>query len=92
MELENGYNTIVGDAGSHLSGGERQRISIARAMMKDSKIVILDEATAYTDPENEAVIQKSLSEFNYARSFNKKKKLTKKVTKQATKQAKKIPS
>ena len=62
MELENGYNTIVGDAGSHLSGGERQRISIARAMMKDSKIVILDEATAYTDPENEAVIQKSLSE------------------------------
>jgi len=62
MGLENGYNTIVGDAGSHLSGGERQRISIARAMMKDSKIVILDEATAYTDPENESVIQKSISE------------------------------
>ncbi len=61
MGLENGYNTIVGDAGSHLSGGERQRISIARAMMKDSKIVILDEATAYTDPESEAVIQKSIS-------------------------------
>ena len=61
MNLENGYNTIVGDSGSHLSGGERQRISIARAMMKDSKIVILDEATAYTDPENEAIIQKSLS-------------------------------
>ena len=61
MNLENGYDTIVGDAGSHLSGGERQRISIARAMMKDSKIVILDEATAYTDPENEAIIQKSLS-------------------------------
>jgi ATP-binding cassette subfamily B protein len=61
MNLENGYNTIVGDSGSHLSGGERQRISIARALMKDSKIVILDEATAYTDPENEAIIQKSLS-------------------------------
>jgi len=61
MNLENGYNTIVGDSGSHLSGGERQRISIARAMMKNSKIVILDEATAYTDPENEAIIQKSLS-------------------------------
>ena len=61
MNLENGYDTIVGDAGSHLSGGERQRISIARAMMKNSKIVILDEATAYTDPENEAIIQKSIS-------------------------------
>ncbi|MCR5457153.1 MAG: ABC transporter ATP-binding protein/permease [Clostridiales bacterium] len=61
MNLENGYDTIVGDAGSHISGGERQRISIARAMMKDSKIVILDEATAYTDPENEAIIQKALS-------------------------------
>ena len=61
INLENGYDTIVGDSGSHLSGGERQRISIARAMMKDSKIVILDEATAYTDPENEAIIQKSLS-------------------------------
>lgn len=59
--LEHGYDTIVGDSGSHLSGGERQRISIARAMMKNSKIVILDEATAYTDPENEAFIQKSLS-------------------------------
>ncbi len=61
MNLENGYNTIVGDSGSHLSGGERQRISIARAMMKNSKIVILDEATAYTDPENEAIIQRSLA-------------------------------
>ena len=61
MNLENGYKTVVGDSGSHLSGGERQRISIARAMMKNSKIVILDEATAYTDPENEAIIQKSLS-------------------------------
>ena len=62
MNLENGYDTVVGDSGSHLSGGERQRICIARAMMKNSKIVILDEATAYTDPENESIIQKSLAE------------------------------
>lgn len=61
MRLENGYDTIVGGAGGHLSGGERQRISIARAMLKDAPIVILDEATAYTDPENEAVIQSSVA-------------------------------
>lgn len=61
MSLENGYDTIVGGAGGHLSGGERQRISIARAMLKDAPIVILDEATAYTDPENEAVIQSSVA-------------------------------
>lgn len=61
INLEDGYNTIVGDSGSHLSGGERQRISIARAMMKDSKIVILDEATAYTDPENETLMQQAIS-------------------------------
>lgn len=62
MELENGFDTMVGGSGTHLSGGERQRISIARAMMKNAPILILDEATAYTDPENEAVIQKSVSE------------------------------
>jgi ATP-binding cassette subfamily B protein len=61
MGLENGYDTVVGTAGGHLSGGERQRISIARAMLKAAPIVILDEATAYTDPENEAVIQRSVS-------------------------------
>ncbi|MBR1597735.1 MAG: ABC transporter ATP-binding protein [Lachnospiraceae bacterium] len=61
MSLENGYDTVVGDAGGHLSGGERQRISIARAVLKDAPIVILDEATAYTDPENEALIQRSLA-------------------------------
>ncbi len=49
----------VGGGGGHLSGGERQRIAIARAMLKDAPIVILDEATAYTDPENEAVIQRA---------------------------------
>ena len=61
MSLENGYETIVGSGGGHLSGGERQRISIARAMIKDAPIVILDEATAYSDPENEAIIQESVS-------------------------------
>ena len=61
MERENGFDTIVGGSGTHLSGGERQRIAIARAMMKDAPIVILDEATAYTDPENEAIIQESVA-------------------------------
>jgi len=61
MSLENGYDTLVGSSGGHLSGGERQRIAIARAMLKNADIIILDEATAYTDPENEAVIQKSVA-------------------------------
>lgn len=61
MQLGNGFDTIVGGAGGHLSGGERQRISIARAMLKDAPIVILDEATAYTDPENEAILQNSIA-------------------------------
>lgn len=61
MSLENGYRTVCGASGGHLSGGERQRISIARAMLKDAPVVILDEATSYTDPENEAVIQSALA-------------------------------
>jgi len=61
MGLENGFDTIAGGQGGHLSGGERQRISIARAMLKDAPIIILDEATAYTDPENEAIIQNSIA-------------------------------
>lgn len=61
MGLENGFETVVGSGGGHLSGGERQRISIARAMLKDAPVVILDEATAYTDPENEALIQQSVA-------------------------------
>ncbi len=60
-DLENGYDTAVGGGGAHLSGGERQRISIARAMLKDAPIIILDEATAYIDPENEAVIQSAVA-------------------------------
>ena len=58
-KLERGYDTVVGRGGAHLSGGERQRIAIARAILKDAPIVILDEATAYIDPENEAVVQKA---------------------------------
>ena len=69
MELENGFDTVVGGSGAHLSGGERQRISIARAMMKNAPILILDEATAYTDPENEAVIQKSVSELSKGKTL-----------------------
>lgn len=69
MELENGFDTIVGGSGTHLSGGERQRISVARAMMKNAPILILDEATAYTDPENEAVIQKSVSELSKGKTL-----------------------
>jgi|AGTN01.1.fsa_nt_gi ABC-type multidrug transport system, ATPase and permease components len=61
MQLENGYDTVAGSSGGHLSGGERQRLAIARAMLKDAPIVILDEATAYADPENEAVIQNAVS-------------------------------
>lgn len=61
LGLERGYQTICGSSGGHLSGGERQRISIARAMLKDAPIIILDEATSYTDPENEAVIQSALA-------------------------------
>lgn len=60
MSLTHGYDTSVGGAGGHLSGGERQRVAIARAMMKNAPIVILDEATSYTDPENEAILQESI--------------------------------
>ena len=64
MNLSDGYETVVGGAGGHLSGGERQRISIARAMLKDAKLIILDEATAYTDPENEALIQSAVAKLS----------------------------
>lgn len=59
-KLPNGYNTSSGEAGKQLSGGEKQRISIARMILKNAPIIILDEATAFTDPENEAKIQESL--------------------------------
>ena len=60
-KLPNGYDTIIGDGGATLSGGEKQRISIARAILKDSPIIILDEATASVDPENEHLIQNAIS-------------------------------
>ncbi|MCG8480008.1 MAG: ABC transporter ATP-binding protein/permease [Spirochaetales bacterium] len=60
--LPDGYATLIGEGGTHLSGGEQQRVSIARAILKDAPIVVLDEATAYADPENEARIQAALSE------------------------------
>ena len=59
-ELENGYDTVVGEGGSTLSGGEKQRISIARALLKDTPIILLDEATASLDADNEHEIRKSL--------------------------------
>ena len=62
MQLEQGYDTLAGDAGDRLSGGERQRITIARAMLKPSSVVILDEATAYADPENEEKMEAAIAE------------------------------
>ena len=62
MALPNGYDTVVGEGGGTLSGGERQRVSIARAILKDAPIIILDEATAGIDPENEHLIQSAITE------------------------------
>jgi len=62
LQLPNGYDTIIGEGGASLSGGEKQRISIARAIMKDSPIIILDEATANVDPENEADLSSAIEE------------------------------
>ncbi|MCP4297764.1 MAG: ATP-binding cassette domain-containing protein [Proteobacteria bacterium] len=61
VKLPKGYQTLIGEGGTYLSGGEQQRVALARVVLKDSPIVILDEATAYSDPENEALIQKALS-------------------------------
>ena len=65
MGLENGYQTICGASDGHLSGGERQRISIARVVLKDAPIVILDEATASVDPENEKELMEAVSELTH---------------------------
>ncbi len=61
MELPKGYDTVIGEKGARISGGEKQRLSIARALLKDSPILILDEATAFIDPENEALIQDAIN-------------------------------
>ena len=64
MELPNGYDTVIGEGGGTLSGGEKQRISIARAILKDAPIIILDESTASIDPENEHLIQGAITEMS----------------------------
>lgn len=69
VQLPKGYDTLAGDAGNLLSGGERQRITIARAMLKKSSVVILDEATAYADPESEAQIQEAVSRLVYGKTL-----------------------
>ena len=69
MKLPDGYDTVVGEGGGTLSGGEKQRISIARAMLKDAPIIILDEATASIDPENEHLIQQALSELTRGKTI-----------------------
>lgn len=61
QSLPDGYQTIVGGSGGHLSGGERQRVAIARAMLKDAPIILLDEATAYADPESEAEVESAVA-------------------------------
>ena len=62
MQLPEGFDTVIGEGGASLSGGEKQRISIARCILKDSPIVILDEAPASVDADNERAIQEAISE------------------------------
>lgn len=69
MALPDGYDTVIGEGGGSLSGGEKQRISIARAILKDAPIIILDEATASVDPENEHLIQAAISELTKGKTI-----------------------
>ncbi len=68
MKLPQGYDTVIGEAGGTLSGGERQRLSIARAMMKDASIIILDEATANVDPENEQELMEAIGALTHEKT------------------------
>ncbi len=67
--LPDGYDTVIGEGGATISGGEKQRISIARALLKDAPIIILDEATANVDPENEALLQAAISELTHGKTI-----------------------
>ena len=67
-KMPNGVDTIIGTHGTFLSGGEQQRIALARAILKDAPIVVLDEATAFADPENEALIQKAFAKLTQGRT------------------------
>lgn len=69
MALPDGYDTVIGEGGSTLSGGEKQRISLARAILKDAPVIILDEATASIDPENEHLIQEAISELTRGKTI-----------------------
>ena len=63
-KLPNGIHTVIGEKGTYLSGGEQQRITIARAVLKDAPILILDEATAFADPDNETKVQAAFDEMS----------------------------
>ena len=67
-KLPNGVDTVIGTEGIYLSGGEQQRIALARAILKDAPIVVLDEATAFADPENEVLIQKAFAQLTKGRT------------------------
>lgn len=67
-KLPNGIDTLIGSEGTYLSGGEQQRVALARAILKDAPIIVLDEATAFADPENEALIQKALKTLTEGRT------------------------
>lgn len=67
--LPDGYDTVIGEGGATISGGEKQRISIARALLKDAPIIILDEATANVDPENEALLQEAIAELTHGKTI-----------------------
>ena len=69
MELPKGYDTVLEEGGTNLSGGERQRVSIARAIMKDAPIVILDEATSSVDPENEHLLMAAIAELTRGKTL-----------------------